>query len=288
MKVFNRKKSSVSLSEIHLSTDFAPVLFILSLHRNKILTENRKIPITIIDHFLYSGKFNSVLGPEGFQIFKDKLKEVIKDVNNEDYGTNFINLDEMYEVLLDSGVYYNSISLPDELKELEYDDRWLTAYRYIAFNFPNICYKDFRTIVNRFEESRGYAFYVEENDSQFLKSLCDNSSLFKEVVDIKAVLLQCKQKELREICDKFEIQSARSLVETVDRLFEAVGDALLGEIPHDKKSRKSLVIRDQELANGNDLIHLDKYLRKIAKVVRAQFVDFLIDRRQIKVINKVE
>src|SRR5690606_19718412 len=106
------------------------------------------------------GRFNSVLGPDGFNIFKIKLKDVIKDVNNDNFNSNFINLDKMFEALLGSGIYYEEKYLPEELSFLNKDSRWLTAYRYISKNLPDIVYEDFREIVKRFKDSEGYSILV--------------------------------------------------------------------------------------------------------------------------------
>ena len=241
-----------------------------------------------MDHFLLSGHFNSVLGLEGFRIFKDKLKDVISKVNDNDFGSNYINLDVMFETLLDSGVYYLNDFLPEEVTYLKSDERWLTAYRYIAASFPEIPYKDFRKIVTRFEESRGYAFYIEQNDSEFLKKSASNSKLFKEVVDVKAALLQLRQSELRPICEIFGIQSARSLADTADRIIEAGGEKVIQYLPKKTLERKSLIIRDEELASGDDVIRLDKYLRVLAKLVRNDFVEFVNARRTFSIYTKLK
>lgn len=166
-----RCPSPKSISNLEVRYDLGAVREILTRTNNRKTYEIRNVSTNVIDHFLYSGRFNSVLGPEGFSIFKEKMKDVIKRVNDEDFGLNYINLDEMFEALLDSGVYYVEEYIPSDLEILKTDQRWLTTYRYIASNFPGISIADFRVIRNRFEETKGYSFYIESDDSAFLQNL---------------------------------------------------------------------------------------------------------------------
>ena len=106
-------------STIQVTYDLDDVLEILRRGQNKKLYEPRRIKASVIDHFLFSGRFNSVLGLDGFRIFKAKLKEVIARVNDDDFGPNLINLDKMFEALLDSGLYYVEKHLPEELAFLK-------------------------------------------------------------------------------------------------------------------------------------------------------------------------
>lgn len=264
---------------LQVTYDLNDVLAILRTAGNKKLFEPRRIKPSVIDHFLFSGRFNSVLGPDGFRIFKAKLKEVIVRVNEGDFGPNIINLDKLFEVLLESGVYYVEKHLPDELAFLKKDERWLTAYRYIAKNFPDITYSDFRVIVKRFKDARGYSFYVEPTDSDLLKAMTGSSDLFQVVVEVKAALMQLSMKQLRGICDLEGIDSARSREETADRIVEKCGDRALEHVPEGLKGRKSLIIKDDELAKGEDIVHLDSYLRTISKVVREDLIRFVAERR---------
>jgi len=266
-------------SPLQVTYDLNDVLEILRAGDNKKLFEPRRIKPSVIDHFLFSGKFNSVLGPDGFKIFKAKLKEVIARVNEDDFGPNIINLDKLFEALLESGVYYVEERLPDDLAFLTKDNRWLTAYRYISKNFPGITYSEFRVIVNRFKDAKGYSFYVEPTDSDLLRGMAKSSDLFQVVVDVKAALMQMSIKQLREICDKEEIGSARSLEETADRIVAQCGDRASEHVPRESRGRKSLIIRDQELATGDDLTQLDTYLRAISKVVREDLIRFVAERR---------
>jgi len=267
-------------SAIQVTYDLNDVLEILRRGQNKKLYEPRRIKVSVIDHFLYSGRFNSVLGLDGFQIFKAKLKEVIARVNDDDFGPNLINLDKMFEALLDSGLYYVEKHLPPELAFLKADERWLTAYRYIARNFPEISYVEFRLIVNRFKDTMGHSFYVETGDSDLFKAIAENSKLFKIVVDIKAALMQMSMRQLRDICAKEGIAASRRLEETADRIVGKCGELALGYVPQECRSRRSLIIRDEELATGEDIIHLDTYLRAISKVVREDLIEFVNSRRQ--------
>jgi hypothetical protein len=260
------------------------VIAILREAGNKRLYETRKVKPTFIDSFLFSGKFNSVLGLDGFQRFKDALRDLIKRVNNDDFGTNYINLDKMYEVLLVSGVYYVEQSLPQELSFLKKDDRWLTAYRYIAKHFPSLTYAEFREIVRRFRDSDGHSFYVSSDDPDALRQMA-RTELFREAVDAKAMLLQFSMKELQRICEKVGVRPAKSIEETVDRIVAKIGQQALDLIPPQLHGRTTLFIKDEELATGEDLIHLDTYLRAIAKVVREDLVAF-INTQRIGVVGR--
>jgi len=266
-------------STIQVTYDLDDVLEILRRGQNKKLYEPRRIKVSVIDHFLFSGRFNSVLGLDGFRIFKGKLKEVIARVNDDDFGPDLINLDKMFEALLDSGLYYVEKYLPEELTFLQKDERWLTAYRYIAKNFPDISYADFRLIVNRFKDTMGHSFYVEPGDSDLFKTMADNSKLFKVIVDLKSSLMQMSLRQLRDICVKEGIGSSRSVEKTADRIVEKCGDRALAYIPEEFRNRRSLIIRDEELATGDDIIRLDTYLRTISKVVREDLINFANSRR---------
>jgi hypothetical protein len=266
-------------NSIAISYDLQDVISILQEGENKKLHGIRKVKPTFLDTFLYSGRFNSVLGLDGFQIFKNQLREVIKRVNNDDFGANYINLDKMFEVLLVSGVYYAEEYLPQELEFLKKDERWLTAYRYIARNFPEITYRDFREIVKRFQDSDGHSFYVSPGDSAGLLSIAEHNELFREAIDAKAALLQLSMKDLKLICERVDVRSAKSIEETADRIIEEVGEKALELVPQEFSSRKTLFIKDEELATGHDIMHLDSYLRTIAKVVREDLVDFIGKQR---------
>jgi hypothetical protein len=260
------------------------VIAILREAGNKKLYETRKVKPTFIDSFLFSGKFNSVLGLDGFQRFKDALRDLIKRVNNDDFGSNYINLDKMYEVLLVSGVYYVEQYLPQELSFLKKDDRWLTAYRYIAKHFPSLTYAEFREIVRRFRDSDGHSFYVSSDDPDALGEMA-RTELFREAVDAKAMLLQLSMKELQRICEQAGVRPAKSIEETVNRIVTKIGEQALDLIPPQLHGRTTLFIKDEELATGEDLIHLDTYLRSIAKVVREDLVAF-INRQRIGVVGQ--
>lgn len=259
--------------------DLHDAVQLLESGQNRKLLEARKLKTSVLNHFLYSGRFNSVLGLEGFNIFREKLKDVFSRVNNKDFGANIINLDKMFEALLDSGVYYVEEYLPDELSFLKSDNRWLTAYRYIAKNFPYVAYKDFREIVKRFQSSRGHSIFVDPSDSDFFQNMAKNSHLFEVTVDLKAALLQLNQKELKGICEVGDVQPARSLSETADRILNALGERVSDHLPAKIHGRLSLAIKDQELATGDDIIGLDTYLRAISKVVREDLVNFVTSRQ---------
>jgi hypothetical protein len=271
--------NKTAYTPIQVSFDLKDVISILENAGNKKLYDSKKVKPSFLDTFLYSGRFNSVLGLDGFQLFKDQLREVIKKVNADDFGANYINLDQMFETLLASGVYYVEDHLPEELKDLKGDSRWLTAYRYIAKNFTEISYKDFREIVKRFQDSSGHSFYILSEDSEGLLGVAKHADLFTEVVNAKAALIHLSQKELKSICEQVSVKPARSIEETVDRIVESVGEKALDFLPPELRARRTLIIKDSELATGDDVIHLDGYLRSIAKVVREDLVSFINRQR---------
>jgi len=275
---------TTSSPNITHSYDLNDVIAILREAGNKKLSETRNIKTTFIDSFLFSGKFNSVLGPDGFQRFKEALRDLIKRVNNEEYGANYINLDKMYEVLLISGVYYTEQHLPQELLFLNKDDRWLTAYRYIAKHFPSLTYTDFREIVRRFRDSDGHSFYISNDDPDTLRQMT-RTSLFRELVDAKAMLLQLNMKELQRICEQTGTRPAKSINETTDRIVAMIGQRAIDFLHPQLHGHTTLFIKDEELATGEDLIHLDTYLRIIAKVVRDDLTNF-INTQRIGVIGR--
>lgn len=254
------------------------VIKILEKYGNSKVLDSSKIKNSVIDKFLFSGKFNSVLGLDGFKIFKDKIKDVIKNVNDDNFGLNYINLDQMAEALLDSGIYYLDEYIGDDLSELKNDDSWLTVYRYIAKNFPDIKYKDFREIVKRFKDSRGYSVYVKKGDSRLLREIGE-SPLFEEVIDLKSELMHMNQKEQRQLCEKLGVKSARSLEKTANRIIEEAEEKALDIVLSTNNDKKSYLIKDLELATGNDIINLDKYIRSLAKVVRYDLATFIAGQR---------
>ena len=287
MEKFDRVKCRNLISRKAVPFEVKTALNILYRRDNRKLQNTRNIPIKIIDDFLFSGKFNSVLGPEGFNHFKTCLKDITKDINSNNFSANIINLDKMFETLLDSGLYYNEEFLPPDFKNANEDVRWLTAYRYIAKNFPEINYKDFRTIIKRFQETRGYSFYIEQNDSKYLLNILNKKELFIEIVDLKAELLQLNQTELKSICNYLQVQPARSLNDTADRIVELDENLVRKYLPQKTKTRTNLVIKDDELATGNDLINLDKYLRELAKIIRSDFADFILSKRYISFLGEL-
>jgi hypothetical protein len=110
--------------------------------------------------------------------------------------------------------------------------------------------------------------------------MAQDSKLFEVVTDVKAALMQMSLRQLRDICAKEGIGSARSLEETADRIVAKCGDLGLAYIPQEFRNRRSLVISDEELATGDDIIHLDTYLRAISKIVREDLIEFVTSRRQ--------
>jgi hypothetical protein len=277
-------KSMREKKQLNIEYALDDALDILRQGQNRLLLEPRKVRPAFLDTFLFSGRFNSVLGLDGFQFFKDELKELVKRVNADDFGQNYINLDTMYQTLLKSGVYYEDKYLPDELTQLQTNTRWLTAYRYIAKNFPEINYKDFREIVKRFRDSDGHSFFISKEDSPGLRAIMQHHQLFKETIDGKASLLQLTQSQLRAICEKTGAKPARSTEDTADRILSIVGSKILDYLPNEAKSLQTFFIKDEDLATGQDIISLDIYLRAISKVVRSDLSDF-INKQRLNLIS---
>jgi hypothetical protein len=94
-----RKLSPNIIHSLSCAYTLGDAIAILERAENRKLFELRRIPSSVVDHFLLSGRFNSVLGLDGFRIFKEKLKDVIGKVNENDFGSNYINLDIMFEMI---------------------------------------------------------------------------------------------------------------------------------------------------------------------------------------------
>ncbi|MGL1894610.1 MAG: hypothetical protein OCD02_23515 [Spirochaetaceae bacterium] len=235
----------------------------------------KNVKIGVLNNLLYSGKYNSVLGFDGIKNILVYFKSLLKSYQSDQYVQGSDNLTKVYQALLSSGIYIVDEYLNNEIKNKFDDSRWLTAYRYVSKNFPNIDYTSFRTIVERFKETRGYSFYIYEDDTENLKTVLKNKILFDEVVDIKAELLQLNMSELRSLCTKYSVKAARTLLETAERLANEIGEDIRKDLPDRVSSRGNLVIKDSELATGNDIISLDKYLRELAKIIRNEFYSII-------------
>ena len=68
--------------------DLKDVVGLLTGAGSTKLHSARNVNSTFLDTFLFSGKFNTVLGPDGFQSFKNKLRSAIQKVNSDDFGAN--------------------------------------------------------------------------------------------------------------------------------------------------------------------------------------------------------
>ena len=270
-------------TEITVSYDLKTAKKMVKKFKSKKLQDTRSLKAAEVDEFLYSGKYNSVIGTDGFSKFKNKMKSVVSDANK---GDGFGSSNQVLEALLSSGVYYEDAFIPDDMKSSLDDQRWLTAYRYIAKNFPEISVSDFNTIVARFRDSRGFSFYVEPSDSKALKEVGTHSELFDEVIDPKLALMHINMNIMRDICKEHGIQPGRSRDETSNRILEALGEKVMDYVPKEFKKRRTLRIRDEELASGDDFIHISEYIQAMSKSLHSDFREFYDIRTQWRLMKK--
>lgn len=283
IKKFNLGNVSYSPIEYEFDSNLTNVI---SLIKNSEYQEFiKKIKLSDVDQFLYNGKYNSVLGPDGFIYFKNELKTIIDGVNKQTNKDNFINLDDFFEVLLRSGLYYEYDHTPSELKSLDTIDGWLTAYRFISKNFKTITYKEFRSIVKDIQKSDGNTIEFAEKDksSELYKKVSD-SGLFNTGVNISSILSKYEMTKLRDLCEKFDVVPKRSKLEIVSELIK--NDELVSYL-ESLTSGNDLyfTINDIDLVTGVNIIHLDKYLREMSKLIRNELFDFVSDKQLNKLVG---
>lgn len=259
---------------------------VISLIKNSEYQESiKKIKLSDVDQFLYNGKYNSVLGPDGFIYFKNELKTIIDGVNKQTNKDNFINLDAFFEILLRSGLYYEYDHTPSELKSLDTVDGWLTAYRFISKNFKTITYKEFRSIVKDIQKSDGNTIEFEEKDkcSELYKKVSD-SGLFNTRVNTSSILSKYEMTKLRDLCEKFGVIPKRSKVEIISELVK--NQDLVSFLEDSSKGNELyFTINDTDLVTGLNIIHLDKYLREMSKLIRNELFDFVSDKQLNKLVG---
>ena len=115
-----------------------PLTIVIENKGTSYFQSQKRIESSAIDEFLFSGRYNSVVGPDGFKNFKDNLKTLVDAANNGISKENLINLDEFFK-LSKSGIYYEANYLSDNLEQ-DYGANWLTAYRFISKNLPSVTY----------------------------------------------------------------------------------------------------------------------------------------------------
>jgi hypothetical protein len=250
------------------------VIEILKAGRSDKLFASRPIRAEIIDDFLFSGRFNSVLGLDGFRIFKAELSDAVSRLDDEP-----IALARMLETLLHSGVHYVAEHRPSGLPALEANARRPPAFRRVARGCAHLAWADFAVLAERFKQTRGRCAHVEPGDSAALRALQVESDLFDAIGSAKAALLQMGHRELRAICRTRGIAAARSIEATADRLVSHCDGDLAEHLPAGTNGGYSLVARDPELATGDDIVRLDAYLRAVATRLGDDLVDFVTARR---------
>lgn len=245
--------------------------------------DDKKIKLLDIDDFLLSGRFNSVLGPDGIKYFKNEIKQIIDKVNKNDSETNLINLDKFFEILLRSGIYYEDKYVPSSMEYLGEDYGWLTAYRFIAKNFRDITYKEFRLIVKDIQKSDGNTIEFDEKDrgTSILKKIKE-SGLFTSEVSVESYLSRVGMAELRSICKELNISSKRSKEETIEEITKGVDRNTLEIKFKLEESDLMYSIRDLDLVAGSDIVHLDKYLRDISRHIRNDLFEFVEEKQSYK------
>lgn len=254
---------------------------------SKLLSQNKKINTSDIDDLLLSGKFNSVLGPDGFKLFKKELKGIMNDVNKGKNKDNFINLNDLFEVLLHSGIYCEDTFLPDDMKTAMQDLNWLTAYRFINKNLHGITYDEFRLIVKNLNKTNGSTINFEESEkkSSLYKKICE-TNVFSAEVNAREILSTLSMSDLRELCKEFQVASKRSKEETIESLLDNDFIVLQIESQNNGKSDPLVFsINDKDLVSGKDIILLDNYLRDVAKHIRNEIFQFTAEKQQFKLVG---
>jgi hypothetical protein len=240
---------------------------------NKKLLASRPLPATILEDFLFSGRFSSVLGLDGFRIFQDELHAAVVRLDERPIAPA-----DLLEALLHSGVHYVDADRPRRLPAFGANPRRPTAYRHLARGFARFSWEDFAVLVGRFKETRGRATHVGPDDSPALRGLADGSDLFV-VLDDNAALHSMGRSALRAICRDGGIAPARSIEATADRIVAHYGGDVCGWLPSVGNGHRSLVLREQDLATGDDVVRLAAYLRAVATPLCKDLCAFVAARR---------
>jgi hypothetical protein len=147
----------VSGSTFQVSYVLDDVLEILRAGRNKKLFASRPVRAASLDEFLCSGRFNSVLGLDGFRIFKNELEAAVERLDDTPLAPTHV-----LEVLLHSGVHYADEHRPSRIPALAADPRRPAAYRHLAKSFARLSWADFTALVARVKGSRGRSAHVAD------------------------------------------------------------------------------------------------------------------------------
>ena len=173
------------MQTLQISYGLDDVVAILRAGRNRKLVERRRVTAAALDDFLFSGRFNSVLGLEGFRIFKTKIRRLAAHLNDADFGSHLLRGDEAIEALLASGVHYTV----QARAPLAPTDRRLVAFRWVARRFAELSAADFALLVARFVEARCRFTHIGVNDSAALRDLASDANVFQPATDAREILL---------------------------------------------------------------------------------------------------
>jgi hypothetical protein len=193
------EKGEVTVAEgdtLQISYVLDDVVALLRAGRNRKLFERRRVRASVLDDFLLSGRFNSVLGLEGFRMFKTKLRRLATHLNDADFGPHLLGTDDAFEALLASGVHYTAAAAAP----LAPTERRLATFRWVARRLAATSSTDLALLTARFvAEAR------------------------EPAADAREALLAKSLDELRAICRTKGVAPARSTATTVDRLVARCG-----------------------------------------------------------------
>lgn len=243
---------------------------------------DRKLDKGHVDELIYSGKFNSVLGPDGIKKFRESIWNIVKKENKGEGKSNLINLSDLFELLMESGVYYESGIIEDVDSIVSEYPNVLTAYRYIVKNFENIEYKEYREITKSLQKYGGDSLSLKEIqlNSKLLKKIRE-SSLLESAGDAKSILESITLSDIRNICKEIGVSSKRSKAETIEHLLSIPKAIKQIETKFENKANSEIVsIRDIDLVRGEHIVVLDKYLRELSKHIREEVLRVINEKRQ--------
>lgn len=287
IKRYNLGNIEETKTSIDINTDLKyEIQLVNTLNDGEYFADDKKIKVADIDQFLLSGRFNSVLGPEGFKLFKDEIKKIIESVNKKTNKDNFINLDKLFEILLHSGLYYEYQYLPENMQYLDDDQGWLTAYRFISKNFKGIKYEELRSIVKDLNKTDGNTLEFDSSDIKSkLYQKVTTSGLFEESSSAESILASLSLTDIRSICKENNISSKRSKEETIAEVLK--NEIVCRNIENDFNNKNALIftLKDYDLVSGKSIIHLDKYLRDVAKNIRSELFDFVELKQSYKLVG---
>lgn len=94
-------------------------------------SQKKKFTALRIDDFLYSGMFGSVLGVEGFEIFKDQLLIHLQDQINNEQDKLYVENEFCKKLIFNTGIYYDYEFSSDHLKRIDDNYKWKGFQRLI-------------------------------------------------------------------------------------------------------------------------------------------------------------